>query len=146
MFLPDDGDRIQFPKRCVLKYKQDGVSDKDNTMHNVQKYNICTNELFGLKHYMKADSLACHERESSLLFQCIVCILWALKNNVLIWMCEVWHTTQGIRLLIGYICVLFVGDGFKPRHPDTLSLCSSLNVRDQVSHSYMKQIHIRKKT
>jgi hypothetical protein len=26
--LPEDGNRIQSPKRSVLKYKQDGVSDK----------------------------------------------------------------------------------------------------------------------
>jgi hypothetical protein len=25
---PEDGDRIQFPKRCVLKYKQDDILDK----------------------------------------------------------------------------------------------------------------------
>jgi hypothetical protein len=27
--LPEDGDRIQSPKSCVLKYKQDGVLDKN---------------------------------------------------------------------------------------------------------------------
>jgi hypothetical protein len=38
---PEDGDRIQSPKRCVLKNKQDGVLDKDKMMDNVQKHNIC---------------------------------------------------------------------------------------------------------
>jgi hypothetical protein len=36
-------DRIQSPKRCVLKDKQGGVLDKDKTMDSVQKRNICTN-------------------------------------------------------------------------------------------------------
>jgi hypothetical protein len=40
--LPEDGDRFQSPKRCVLKYKQDGVLNKDNKMDNVQKRNIRT--------------------------------------------------------------------------------------------------------
>jgi hypothetical protein len=40
--LPEDGDRIQSPKRCVLKDKQDDVLDKDKRMNNVQKHNICT--------------------------------------------------------------------------------------------------------
>jgi hypothetical protein len=31
------------PKRCVLKDKQNDVSNKDKTMDNVQKHNICTN-------------------------------------------------------------------------------------------------------
>jgi hypothetical protein len=44
-FLPEDGDRIPSPKRCVLKNTQDGVLDKDKTMDNVQKHNICTNVL-----------------------------------------------------------------------------------------------------
>jgi hypothetical protein len=39
--LPEDGDRIQFPKRCVFKEKRDGVLNKDKTMGNVQKRNIC---------------------------------------------------------------------------------------------------------
>jgi hypothetical protein len=34
---------IQSPKRCVLKEKQDDILDKDKTMNNVQKRNICTN-------------------------------------------------------------------------------------------------------
>jgi hypothetical protein len=42
-YLPENGDRIQCPKRCVLKYKQDDVLDENRTMDNVQKYNICTN-------------------------------------------------------------------------------------------------------
>jgi hypothetical protein len=33
--------RIQSPKRCVLKYKQDGVMDKNRAMDNVQKHDIC---------------------------------------------------------------------------------------------------------
>jgi hypothetical protein len=37
--LPDDGNRIQSPKRCVLKYKQDDIFDKDKTMDNVQERN-----------------------------------------------------------------------------------------------------------
>jgi hypothetical protein len=41
--LPEDGDRIQSPKRCVLKHKQDEILDKDETMDNVQKHNFCTN-------------------------------------------------------------------------------------------------------
>jgi hypothetical protein len=28
--LPEDGHRIQFPKRCVLKEKQDDILNKDN--------------------------------------------------------------------------------------------------------------------
>jgi hypothetical protein len=40
---PKDGNRIQSPKGCVLKNKQDGVLDKDKTMDNVQKHSICTN-------------------------------------------------------------------------------------------------------
>jgi hypothetical protein len=32
-FLPEEGDRIQSPKRCVL--------NKNQTMHNVQKYKNC---------------------------------------------------------------------------------------------------------
>jgi hypothetical protein len=40
--LPEDGDRIQFPKRCVLKEKQDDFLNKDKMMDNVQKHNICT--------------------------------------------------------------------------------------------------------
>jgi hypothetical protein len=35
--------RIQSPKRCGLKYKQDGVLNKNRTMDNAKKYNICTN-------------------------------------------------------------------------------------------------------
>jgi hypothetical protein len=34
---------IQFPKHCVLEDKQDNLSDKDKTIDNVQKRNICTN-------------------------------------------------------------------------------------------------------
>jgi hypothetical protein len=30
-------------EKCILKYKQDGVLDKNRMMDNVQKYNICTN-------------------------------------------------------------------------------------------------------
>jgi hypothetical protein len=41
--LPEDGDRIQSPRRCVLKNKEDGVLDQDKTMANVQEHNICTN-------------------------------------------------------------------------------------------------------
>jgi hypothetical protein len=41
--LLGDGDGILSPKSCVLKNKQDGVLDKDRTMDNVQKHNICTN-------------------------------------------------------------------------------------------------------
>jgi hypothetical protein len=33
---------VQSPKSCVLKYKQDGVLDKNRTMDNVQKHNTCT--------------------------------------------------------------------------------------------------------
>jgi hypothetical protein len=40
---PEDGDRVQFPKRCILENKQDGVLDKEKTMDNVQKRNVCTN-------------------------------------------------------------------------------------------------------
>jgi hypothetical protein len=42
--LPEDGDRIQSPKRCVLKDKHEGVLDKDKTMDNVQKRHICKNK------------------------------------------------------------------------------------------------------
>jgi hypothetical protein len=31
---------MQFPKRCVSEYKQDGVSDKSRAMDKVQKHNI----------------------------------------------------------------------------------------------------------
>jgi hypothetical protein len=41
--LPEGGDRIQSPKRCDLKHKQDDILDKDQTMDNVQEPNICTN-------------------------------------------------------------------------------------------------------
>jgi hypothetical protein len=37
---PEDGDRIQSPKRCVLKEKQDDILNKDETLDNVQKRNI----------------------------------------------------------------------------------------------------------
>jgi hypothetical protein len=42
-FLPEDGDTIQFPKRCVLKCKQEDILNKDKMMDNVQKRraNIC---------------------------------------------------------------------------------------------------------
>jgi hypothetical protein len=43
LILPEDGSRIQSTKRCVLTYKQDGVLDKNRTVVNVQKHNICTN-------------------------------------------------------------------------------------------------------
>jgi hypothetical protein len=36
--LPEDGERIQCPKRYVLKYKQDGIFDKCRTMNIVQKH------------------------------------------------------------------------------------------------------------
>jgi hypothetical protein len=39
-------DRIQFPKRYVLKQKQDDILNKDKTIDNVQKRNICTNFVF----------------------------------------------------------------------------------------------------
>jgi hypothetical protein len=46
--LPEDGEKIQSPKLCVLENIQDGVLDKHRTMENVQKHNICTNEwVFG---------------------------------------------------------------------------------------------------
>jgi hypothetical protein len=41
--LPEDGDRIQSTKRCVLKKCEDGVLNKDRTMDKVQKQNICIN-------------------------------------------------------------------------------------------------------
>jgi hypothetical protein len=40
--LPEVGNRIQPPKRCVLKHKQKDILDKDKTMDNVQERNICT--------------------------------------------------------------------------------------------------------
>jgi hypothetical protein len=36
--LPEDGDRTQFPKRSVLRKKQDGFLDKDKTMDNVREH------------------------------------------------------------------------------------------------------------
>jgi hypothetical protein len=39
-------DRASPYLRCVLKEKQDDVSDKDKTMDNVQKRNICVNFFF----------------------------------------------------------------------------------------------------
>jgi hypothetical protein len=44
--LPEDGDIIQSPKRRVLKYKQDGVLDKNRTMDNVQNHNICNTSYY----------------------------------------------------------------------------------------------------
>jgi hypothetical protein len=44
-FLLEDGDRIQFPKRCVLKEKQGDVLYKDKMMDNIQKHNIWTIKL-----------------------------------------------------------------------------------------------------
>jgi hypothetical protein len=38
--LPEDGDRIQSPKR-YLKQKQDCVLNKNRMMGNVQKHDIC---------------------------------------------------------------------------------------------------------
>jgi hypothetical protein len=40
--LPEVGNRIHSPKRCVLKDKQDNVLDKGRMMDNVQKHNIFT--------------------------------------------------------------------------------------------------------
>jgi hypothetical protein len=41
--LPEGGDRIQSPKRCVLKNKQAGDLDKVMMMmDNLQKHNICS--------------------------------------------------------------------------------------------------------
>jgi hypothetical protein len=42
--LPEDRDRdrIQSLKDCVLKYKLDCVLDKNRTLDNVHKHNICT--------------------------------------------------------------------------------------------------------
>jgi hypothetical protein len=42
--LPDDGDRIQSPKHCGLKYKQEDILDKDETMGNVRERNGCVND------------------------------------------------------------------------------------------------------
>jgi hypothetical protein len=42
--LPEDGDRIQSPKRYILKKKKTNKNvflDKDRTMDNVQQNNIC---------------------------------------------------------------------------------------------------------
>jgi hypothetical protein len=43
-------------QNVVLKYKQDGVLDKNRMMDNVQKHNICTNvpSLHALRSYLKA--------------------------------------------------------------------------------------------
>jgi hypothetical protein len=41
--MPEDGDRIQSPKSCVFKYKEDSALGKNRTMDSVQKHNICTN-------------------------------------------------------------------------------------------------------
>jgi hypothetical protein len=41
-FLPEDGDRIQPPKRWVLKKKTGRFLDREKTIDNVQKRNICT--------------------------------------------------------------------------------------------------------
>jgi hypothetical protein len=40
--LPEDGDSIQSPKHWVLKNKEGSVFRKIQTVNNVQKYNICT--------------------------------------------------------------------------------------------------------
>jgi hypothetical protein len=47
--LPEDGERVQSRKR-VLKKKIGRSLDKDKTMDNVQKHNICTKDQF--IHYM----------------------------------------------------------------------------------------------
>jgi hypothetical protein len=39
----EDGEKIQSPKRCVLKYKHDGILNIKRTLGIVQKHNICTN-------------------------------------------------------------------------------------------------------
>jgi hypothetical protein len=36
-FLLEDEDRIQSPKSCVLKYKEDGVLDENRAMNNLEK-------------------------------------------------------------------------------------------------------------
>jgi hypothetical protein len=41
--LPEDGDRIQSPKVVFCKINRNVFLDKDRTMDNVQKHNICTN-------------------------------------------------------------------------------------------------------
>jgi hypothetical protein len=46
------GEWILSPKRCVLKNKQDGVFDKDKTMDNVQKHNICSYSLLKIESYI----------------------------------------------------------------------------------------------
>jgi hypothetical protein len=43
LILPEDGGSIQSLKCCTLKKKQGGVLDKNRTMDNAQKHNICTN-------------------------------------------------------------------------------------------------------
>jgi hypothetical protein len=43
LVLPEDGDRIQFPKYCVLKEKQEDSLNKEKTIDNVQKHKISTN-------------------------------------------------------------------------------------------------------
>jgi hypothetical protein len=40
---PEDGDRIQFPKRYVLNKNRTVFLDKNRTMDNVQKHNGCIN-------------------------------------------------------------------------------------------------------
>jgi hypothetical protein len=42
LVFPEDGDRIQSPKRCVLK-------NKDRTMDNVQKHHICNYTKGGMR-------------------------------------------------------------------------------------------------
>jgi hypothetical protein len=38
--LPEDGDRIQSPKCCVLKINRMVILDKNRMVDNVQKHNI----------------------------------------------------------------------------------------------------------
>jgi hypothetical protein len=60
--LPEDGDRIQSPKRCILKYKQDGVLDKNRTMDNVQKHNICSSDTLEYNEENKKNKTEFNER------------------------------------------------------------------------------------
>jgi hypothetical protein len=76
--LPEEGDKIQSLKRCVLKNKQDGVLDKDRMTDNVQKHNICTVNLV-IKLYGCNKSIARSSNNETFMLQyCVlnICFLF----------------------------------------------------------------------
>jgi hypothetical protein len=66
--LPEDGDRIQSPKRCFEKKTGPYFKDKDKTMHNAQKH-ICAHHVsvvWGKKdHISKSENCISEQRFSA---------------------------------------------------------------------------------